>query len=219
MPAVPKPVSKPKEKNKYSSLQQKTPLKAKPKTKKPTRSKPKQVADWKKDILSHHNSTPNRKDRAEFPAKVVKELKEEVGEFCQCGCGRIANETHHVMPRTRDGRGVKTNGMRVNTICNRRFHDNEEELQYWIKVYKKRYGDYFWYDEQEWEEHRRREQEIKMKEQREKELINSYKPIVQILKNSTDREPTAEEMNLLRRIASNNKDAEILLALVKDIAS
>lgn len=222
MPAVPKPSSKPKEKKKYSTLQQKTPLRAKPSSNKSTSAtsnkKISQVNDYKKQMLTQHNHKPTRKDRAEFPPTVVKELMEESSGLCQCKCGRPDNETHHVMPRTRDGRGVKTNGMRVNTICNQRFHANEEELQYWISVYREKHGEFFWFDEQDWEEHAQREKQQKLREQKEEELKSSYESITNIIEDSLGRKPTSEETWLLRKIAANNKnDIKILVELIEKL--
>lgn len=81
MPACPKPIREPKPKKTYSSLQQKVPLR-------PKVNKKKKETNMKKKTLFPHNRTPSRKDRAEFPTKVVKELTEEAEGRCQCGCGR-----------------------------------------------------------------------------------------------------------------------------------
>jgi hypothetical protein len=219
MPAVPKPKSKAKDKKSGSSLKQKKPLKAKvqPYKTKDKKKKDSPLSELKKMTLSQHNHTPSRKDRGDFPEEVVRELKEEANGLCACGCSRPDNETHHVMPRTRDGRGVKTNGMRVNTICNQRFHDNEEELQYWIEVYRKRNGDFFWYDEQDWIDHRIRERQQKRLEQQEKELVESYMPITLVMEDTLGRKPTPEEARLLRKIANNKNDIRVLVDLIKNL--
>ena len=107
----------------------------------------KQAAPWRRDILKHHKKRKSRAERAKFPPHVVRELKRWANGRCQCGCGRPDNETHHVMPRARGGRGVITNGMRVNTVCNGRIHADEAELQHWIDMYAKLYGPDFYKDD------------------------------------------------------------------------
>lgn len=108
---------------------------------------------WRFGILKHHKRGSSRASRAKFLTKVVQQLKKEAHGRCQCGCGRADEETHHVMPRTRGGRGVISNGMRVAHECNQRMHSNEEELQHWISVYKDRFGPNFWWDKLDWETH------------------------------------------------------------------
>jgi hypothetical protein len=211
VPACPKPIQETKQKRGYSSLKQKTPLRPK------VNQKKKEISELKTEFLSAHNRTPSRKERAEFPQKVVKELIEEAGGRCQCSCGRPDNETHHVMPRTRDGRGVKTNGMRVNSICNTRFHDNEEELQKWIAIYTEKYGQYFWYDEQDWEDYYKKQEQIKAQEQMEREFVESFKTISQMVVQITGRETSAVENRLIRKIAGNKDDLQAFATLLKDI--
>ncbi|MCA1064387.1 HNH endonuclease (plasmid) [Rossellomorea sp. AcN35-11] len=216
MPAVPKPTSKPKEKNNGSSLRQKKPLKAKvqPYKTKEKKKKESPLSELKKLTLSQHNHMPTRKDRGDFPEEIVRELKDRADGCCECGCSRPDNETHHVMPRTRDGRGVKTNGMRVNTICNQRFHDNEDELQYWIEVYRERHGEFFWYDEQDWIDHKIRERQEKRIAQQEQELVESYMPITLVIESALGRNPTMDETRLFRKIANNKKDIQTLVDLI-----
>ncbi|WP_246320000.1 hypothetical protein [Paenibacillus qinlingensis] len=68
----PKPVRKEKAKKPYISLQQRGPKDRK------------EVAEWRKDILSHHHSKPSKADRAEFPKSVVSEAIERSGGIFQC---------------------------------------------------------------------------------------------------------------------------------------
>lgn len=183
----------------------------------PFPKKKKEIAPWRQNILSHHKSNPSRSERAEFPLKVVQELIKEAGGRCQCGCGRPDTETHHVMPRTRDGRGVKTNGMRVNGICNQRFHANEEELQHWINVYTERHGPYFWYDDQDWEEYRRREdaelQEAAAQRLKEERL----EPVMTLLSSAAGRQLRAKEKRLIESLP--DKQMNVLADLITDVVN
>lgn len=182
------------------------------------RRKPKkELPYYKQQIFADWNGKPSRHDRAEFPPAVVKELTEEAGGRCQCGCGLPDTQTHHVMPRTRDGRGVKTNGMRVNGACNIRFHDNEDELQFWIAEYERRHGPYFWYDEQDWEEHRRRESASTVAEEQRKERERQLEPVVVPLSKALGRQLKAKELRAIETLAGT-RHLETLKAMAEDIA-
>jgi len=180
------------------------------------RKKPKKpIALWRQNILSHHQSNPSRSDRNEFPLKVLKELIEEADGKCQCGCGKPDQSTHHVMPRGRDGRGVKTNGMRVNNICHDRIQTDEEELQRWIKVYRERHGNYFWYDGQDWEEHNRKlanESKLQLEKQ---QRMDEIEPVVTLLSTAAGRALRAKEIRLIDTLA--NKDINTLAKLMHDV--
>lgn len=89
---------------------------------------------------------PLRRNRNNFSKKIRNEIYNEANGVCQ-QCGGRGEEIHHVMPRSRNGRGVKTNGLLVCHKCHRDIHDNPSLLVEWIRVYKSYYGDYFWHDE------------------------------------------------------------------------
>ncbi|MFW5433726.1 HNH endonuclease [Paenibacillus apiarius] len=181
------------------------------------KKKKKEIQPWRQNILAHHQSTPSRADRAEFPKKVIAELIEEADGKCQCGCGRVDEETHHVMPRGRGGRGVKTNGMRLNAICHQRIQTNEDELQKWILIFRTRHGNYFWYDAQDWEEHNRRQDELKRVE-REKQLkLERVEPILELISTAAGRGLKAKERRLIE--ALSEKDSATFTKLMKDVAS
>lgn len=181
------------------------------------KKKKKEIQPWRKQILANHNHTPTRADRAEFPKKVIEELIEEAGGLCQCGCGQPDDDTHHVMPRGRSGRGVKTNGMRVNRICHRRIQDDEKELQKWILVYRTRHGNYFWFDEQDWEEHNRRQAELKKAETEERLKLERVNPILEMMTVATGRGLKAKEKRLITSLSE--KDAKTFDALMRDIVN
>ncbi|EJW14253.1 HNH endonuclease [Paenibacillus alvei] len=181
------------------------------------KKKKKEIQPWRKQILAHHQHTPTRADRAEFPHDVVKELIEEADGICQCGCGRPDDDTHHVMPRGRGGRGVKTNGMRVNRFCHTRIQDNEEELQKWILIYRTRHGNHFWFDEQDWEEHNRRQAELKKAEIEERLKMKRVEPIMELLSTAAGRRLKAQEKRFIESLSEKN--AITFGELMKDIVS
>lgn len=180
----PKPVKQEKVKKTYNSLSYRK------KEKKP-------VAEWKQNILAHHKSNPSKADRAEFPARIVKELIEETGGRCQCGCGQEANTTHHVYPRGRGGRGVKTNAMRLNGACHDRIQTSETELNQWIAVYTEMHGERFWYDEQDWEEFHQKQSRASLLEAERKQRMERINPIVELLSIASGRKLKAAEIRLI----------------------
>lgn len=180
------------------------------------RKKKKEVAPWRRDILAHHNRKPSTADRAEFPAKVVQELIKEARGRCQCGCGRPDNETHHVMPRTRGGRGVKTNGMRVNSMCNQRIHANEDELQYWISVYRDRHGENFWFDEQDWEEYFEKQRKAQERLKKRQEHLKQIEPVINLMSFTAGRPISESELRMVSGI--DLRHIPVLEKLLRDIA-
>lgn len=181
------------------------------------KKKKKEIQPWRQNILAHHNHTPTRADRAEFPRKVIEELIEEAGGLCQCGCGRPDHETHHVMPRGRNGRGVKTNGMRLNSGCHQRIQDDEEELQHWILIYRTRHGNYFWYDEEDWEQHNRKLAEQKRMEREERLKMERVGPILNLVSTAAGRGLKAKERRLLESLSE--KDTATFAKLMEDVVN
>ncbi|MHA7963559.1 HNH endonuclease [Paenibacillus sp. CAU 1782] len=197
----PKPVKQPKENKAYNSLRSK-------------RKEKKPVAEWKQNILAHHKSNPSKADRAEFPASVVKELIEETGGRCQCGCGQEATTTHHVYPRGRGGRGVKSNAMRLNGVCHDRIQTSDEELKQWIAVYTEMHGERFWYDEQDWTEYHDKQDRAGRLEAEKKQCLNRISPAVDLLAAASGRKLKAAEVRLLDGM--NDQDMTTFLKLMQD---
>lgn len=200
----PKPEKKVKEKKPFNSLS------SRKKDKKP-------VPGWKQDILAHHKSNPSKADRAEFPAKLIKEIIQKTEGRCQCGCGQEANTTHHVYPRGRGGRGVKTNAMRLNGACHDRIQTSDEELNYWIAVYQELHGERFWFDDKDWEEfsatQHRAEQ---LAEEREKKL-KRIDPIVQLIAFASGRNLDPSEIRLISGL--NDQQIEVFKKMMDDVVS
>lgn len=181
------------------------------------KKKKKEIQPWRQNILAHHQSTLSRADRAEFPKKVIAELIEEADGLCQCGCGRPDQETHHVMPRGRNGRGVKTNGMRVNGVCHQRIQTNEAELQHWILIYRTRHGNYFWYDEEDWDQHNRKQAELIRQETKERLKMERVEPILELISTAAGRGLKAKERQLITLLSE--KDTATFAKLMRDVVS
>ncbi|WP_079908246.1 HNH endonuclease [Paenibacillus sp. 32352] len=177
----------------------------------------KEPAPWRRNILAHHQDRPSAADRNEFPTKIVKELIFETGGLCQCGCGQIADTTHHVMPRGRSGRGVKTNGMRLNGKCHDRIQTNEAELQYWIAVWEKRYGPYFWFDELDWIEHRKRMEAERAIEEQKLQRAQALKPIHELFAGWAGRPLEIHETNLINRAFGDTRSIELITKVICSI--
>ncbi|MDR0269613.1 HNH endonuclease signature motif containing protein [Paenibacillus sp.] len=198
-----KPEKNVKEKKVYNSLQYR-----KPKQKK-------ELPEWKKDILSHHTHRSSTKDRGEFPKEAIAELIEESNGICQHCKDAEATTTHHVMPRGRKGRGVKTNGLRLCWPCHDKIQTDEELLQYWISVYREKYGDYFWFDEQDWEEYNRKQDAVKASEAERAERMEKIQPVVDLLSSGAGRALKTKELRLLE--CFDDKEMSVFTNLMKDV--
>ncbi len=174
--------------------------------------KKREIPEHKRAILAHHQRRPDRADRSEFPRSVVAELIEETDNLCQTGCGRQADQTHHVMPRGRGGRGVKTNGMRICWICHERVQTDEAELQHWIDDWRRRHGDGFWLDDQDREDMAIKEAAAArrdMEQERRREGLR-------LIAKEISRDLRPEEAAILRHFSAD--DLTTLLWLVRDAA-
>ncbi|QYK68300.1 HNH endonuclease signature motif containing protein [Paenibacillus sp. S02] len=196
-----KPEKKVKDKKAFSSLRQRK------RDKKP-------APEWKKDILSHHQSRPNTKERGEFPKDVIAELIADSNGICECCKAAEATTTHHVYPRGRKGRGVKTNGLRLCWPCHDRIQINEELLQFWISAFRDKYGDYFWFDEQDWEEHNRKLAARQRVEFDKNERLESIKPVIELITSAAGRTLKTKEIRLLE--AMDDKQMLVFTNMISD---
>lgn len=198
-----KPVKETKEKKTYNSLQKQSKTKDK-----------KEVPEWKKDLLAHHKPGQSSKDRCDFTDEVIAELIAEQGEICPCCKTAASNTTHHVWPRGRKGRGVKTNGLRVCWPCHDKIQTTDELLQYWISVYREKYGDHFYFDEKDWEEFNHKQNAQQQKEREKQERQNQIKPVVDLLSAAAGRNLKATEIRLLQSF--EDKDMAIFASMMAD---
>ena len=97
---------------------------------------------------SHKRRVKKRADRSKFSKMVRDAVKEHYGGQC-ADCGGNACHVHHVMPRSRGGRNVFTNGLLLCNDCHRSVHADNELLKYWIDKFKRAYGRNFYKDRQD----------------------------------------------------------------------
>ncbi|QUL57540.1 HNH endonuclease [Paenibacillus tritici] len=197
-----KPEKQVKEKKTYNSLGSK-----KPKAKK-------EVPEWKKDLLAHHKPGQSSKDRCDFDKDVLAEVIAEQGELCPCCKIAPSTTTHHVWPRGRKGRGVKSNALRVCWPCHDKIQTTDELLQFWISIYREKYGDYFYFDEQDWDEHNRKLAIQSNKEREKQERQNQIKPVIDLLSAAAGRSLKAKELRLLQSF--EDKDMAIFASMMAD---
>lgn len=195
-----KPEKKPKEK-KSSSLGR-------------SKREKKPIPEYKQNLFENHKPRKSSASRAEFPAAVVKELIKESDGRCQCCRTAPATTTHHVMPRGRRGRGVRTNGLRLCGVCHDIIQTDEEQLQYWISVHYDKYGEYFWFDEQDWEEHNQKLAQIERAEQERVEKRQKLAPVVDLISTAAGRGLKANEIRLIEMLPPN--DLQIFTGLFTD---
>lgn len=178
----------------------------------------KETAPWRQNILAHHQDRPSSSDRGEFLPKVVKKLIEEAGGICQVCRTAPDSETHHVQPvgrRSSPGRGVKNNGLRVCRPCHDRIQTHEDELQHWIEVYRQRYGERFWYDEQDWEEYNRKQAELQAEEEAQRQRKEQLEPIISLLNESLGRRLRAREQRFIDGL--NEQQRAMFAGLLRDM--
>lgn len=97
---------------------------------------------------NHKRRVKKRGDRSKFSKMVRDAVKEHFDNMC-ADCGGRACHVHHVMPRSRGGRNVFTNGLLLCNDCHKEAHANNEILNSWIKKFKKMYGKNFWKDRED----------------------------------------------------------------------
>lgn len=94
----------------------------------------------------HNRRAPKQSSRNNFNKSVRDAVYERDNGLCQM-CMSKGTEIHHVVFKSRGGRGVATNGLTLCQHCHRKVHMNAELTDYWIEVYADRYGPGFWKDE------------------------------------------------------------------------
>lgn len=174
----------------------------------------KEVSPLKQKIFADHKPGKSSKQRCEFPVAVIKELIAEADGKCSHCKTAPDTTTHHVMPRGRKGRGVKTNGLRLCGVCHDIIQTDEELLQYWISVFWNKYGDYFWFDEQDWDEHNHKLNKQMELEKVKEERLQQIEPIADLIATAAGRELRAKELRLLESFET--KDLNIFTAMFTD---
>ncbi|MFD1777042.1 HNH endonuclease [Paenibacillus rhizophilus] len=181
------------------------------------RKEKKLLPEWKQNLFSDHTPGKSSADRAEFPPKVIKELIAEADGQCQHCKTAPDTTTHHVWPRGRGhnrGRGVKTNGLRLCGPCHDMIQTNEGLLQEWITIYREKYGDYFWYDEQDWEEHNRKLAAQEQAERERDERMRQIEPVADLVASAAGRPLRAKELRLIESF--DTKALQVFTGMVTD---
>ena len=91
---------------------------------------------------------PKRANRNNFTKSVRNQVYKRDNGICQM-CKGKGTEIHHVMFKSRGGRGVFTNGLTLCQPCHRKVHNSGDLTDYWIDVFVDRYGPNFYKDK--WE--------------------------------------------------------------------
>ncbi|MEK5419410.1 HNH endonuclease [Paenibacillus sp. FSL L8-0708] len=174
----------------------------------------KEVSPLKQKIFADHKPGKSSASRAEFPPNIVKELIKETDGICQQCLSAPGTTTHHVWPRGRKGRGVKTNGIRFCGGCHDIVQITPELLQYWIDVFRERHGEYFWFDEQDWNEHNHKLNKQLELEKAKEERLQQIEPIADLIATAAGRDLRVKEIRLLESFETN--DLKIFTAMFTD---
>ncbi|WP_052098088.1 HNH endonuclease [Paenibacillus stellifer] len=178
------------------------------------RKERKQLPEWKRNLFPDHQPGKSSADRAVFPQKVVAELIAEAGGLCRCCRSRPDTTTHHVYPRGRKGRGVKTNGLRLCGICHDMIQTDEELLQEWISIFRDLYGDHFWFDDQDWEEYNRKAS-IQAEAEREQDARRrEIEPVADLVSTAAGRPLRAKELRLIESF--DRKTLDVFAGMMRD---
>lgn len=98
----------------------------------------------------HKRKSKKLAERGKFSKMIRDEIKEEFNNQCQ-ECGKKGHHLHHVFPKGRGGRGVKTNALLLCNACHKDIHADNNKLKHWISVYKKKHGPNFYKDKEDLE--------------------------------------------------------------------
>ena len=99
---------------------------------------------------SHNRRVKKRGDRSKFSKMVRDEIKKKYDNKCAM-CFKQACHVHHVMPRSRGGRNVITNGLLLCNSCHKEVHADDRLLRNWIEQFRKEYGPLFFMDKEDLE--------------------------------------------------------------------
>lgn len=176
-----------------------------------------ELQETKQSLFANYEPRPSKSDRAEFPASVVKSAIERSGGICEaCRC-QPCSSTHHVRSRNRGGRGVLSNAFRSCGLCHMEIEGSEELKQALMEEYRQRYGEYFYFDDQDWEEHRRKQDAAKTAEAEASARMERLEPIVTLLSTAANRPLRKKEMLLLDRL--DERQRVVFANLMHDVVA
>ncbi|OKP94798.1 HNH endonuclease [Paenibacillus sp. P32E] len=174
----------------------------------------KPVPEHKKKLFEDHNPGKSYTQRKEFPPAVVKEATARSKGICQYCKKAPCQTTHHVYGRGRAGKGVLSNAYRVCGNCHIIIEGDDEIKNEIIEEYRILFGDYFWYDEQDWEEHNQKLAGIERAERERAEHRQKLAPVVDLLSTAAGRALKTREIRFIEMMPSN--DLQTFTGLLTD---
>ncbi|GGF86595.1 HNH endonuclease [Paenibacillus aceti] len=90
-------------------------------------------------------------------------------------------------------------------------------MPHWISVYRDKYGEYFWFDEQDWEEYNRKQEAIKAAEEEKRERMNQIKPVAELISTAAGRSLKAKELRLLEGF--DDKEMAVFASMISDLVA
>lgn len=96
---------------------------------------------------NHRRAKPKRADRNKFSQQAREYILQRDNNTCRVCCVSQATQIHHVMYRSRGGRGVKTNGLSICNKCHHKIHKDANLSQYWQDKFSVAYGSNYYKDQ------------------------------------------------------------------------
>lgn len=174
----------------------------------------KEVSPLKQQVFANHTPGKTSAERNEFPRQVIAELIAEADGLCQHCKSAPDTTTHHIWPRGRKGRGVKKNGLRLCWPCHDMIQTSPDLLNYYIEIHRDRFGDHFWYDEMDWEEHNRRVAEQNAILSQQEARRERLEPLADLVTTATGRPLKSPERRLLDSM--DDKELQTFTGLLTD---
>ncbi|OME73441.1 hypothetical protein BSK65_04880 [Paenibacillus odorifer] len=169
------------------------------------------MPEWKKNLLADHKPGKNSSQRNEFPDSVIKAAIERSKGICQF-CKRVRCETtHHVFGCGRGGLGVLSNAYSACGNCHINIEANDELKSAIIEEYRILYGEYFWFDEQDWDEHNHKLNKQLELEKAKEERLQKIEPLADLIITAAGRDLRAKEIRFLESLET--KDLKTFTAM------
>jgi len=94
----------------------------------------------------HRRRKPTRRERGSFNKVTRDKIIDRDDGLCRV-CKGLGTQHHHVMPKSRGGRGVFTNGLLVCQSCHADIHAHNDKLEHWQRQFEIAYGSDYYKDE------------------------------------------------------------------------
>ncbi|WP_235427181.1 hypothetical protein [Cohnella kolymensis] len=92
-----------------------------------------------------------------------------------------------------------------------------DELNHWIQVYLEKHGSYFWFDQQDWEEHGRKQSAELTAEEEHKQRMDRIRPIVELLSTAAGRKLKVGEIRVIDGM--DDREVGVFAKLMADVVS